>query len=57
MRVMIPERIKKLAELIKPYMEFDPQKKGFFLKEDAPNEIIAAQKEYHEWMSENCAQA
>lgn len=57
MRVIIPERIKKLANLIKPYMEFNTQKRGFFLKDDAPEEIVAAQKEYHEWMDKNCARA
>lgn len=51
MRRIIPDRIKKLADKIEPYMEFDEKRRGFFLKADAPKEIADAQKEFHEWMS------
>ena len=50
---MIPERITQLADKISPYMEFDEKRRGFFLKEDAPEEIVKAQKEFHEWMSKH----
>ena len=51
MRRIIPERIEKLGDKIAPYMEYDEVRKGYFLKADAPAEIVAAQKEYHDWMS------
>lgn len=51
MRSIIPERINKLSDKIAPYMEFDEAQKGFFLRDDAPPEIVAAQKEFHAWMA------
>ncbi len=53
MRVRIPEKINKLAKAIEPYMEFDKEKGGYYLKQDAPPEIVKMQKEFHEWMQEH----
>ena len=53
MRVLIPERINKLAKAIEPYMEFDKERGGYYLIPDAPPEIVEMQKEFHKWMQEH----
>lgn len=53
MRRIIPEKIMKLAKTIEPYMIFDKEKGGFYLRPDAPEQIVQMQKEFHEWMSGN----
>lgn len=51
MRRIIPEKIKQLSDKIAPYMEYDEKRNGYFLKDDAPKEVVNAQKEFHDWMS------
>ena len=50
---LILQSTTQLADKISPYMEFDEKRRGFFLKADAPEEIVKAQKEFHEWMSKH----
>ena len=44
MRVIYPERINKLIDIVAPYMEYVPEK-GMVLREDAPPEVVAARRE------------
>ena len=50
MRLIIPDDIGRLADVIAPYMVMDESKKMFILREDAPQEVKAAHEEYTKWM-------
>ncbi len=44
MRVIYPEEINRLIDIVTPYMEYVPGV-GMVLREDAPPEVVAARKE------------
>ena len=49
MRMNVPDDIKKLADIIQPYMIMDEGKKMLVLKEGAPQDVKAAYKSYQDW--------
>ena len=53
MRLIIPDNIKMLADKIAHYMVFDVERKGFYLQKDAPQDVIEAQIQFHNWMTAN----
>ena len=53
MRVVVPERIQKLAELQMPYVYYNQEHQVVELRPDAPLEVVQARKEYLEWWKKN----
>ena len=51
MRVIIPDEIKRLIDIQRPFLVFDG--KGFVLKEDAPAEVVKAREITQKWSSEH----
>ena len=49
MRVIVPDRIKKLADMQMPYMYFNEEHDTVELRADAPAEIVKAREEYLAW--------
>ena len=49
MRVIVPDRIKNLAEIQMPYMYFNEEHDAVELRPDAPIEVVKAREEYLKW--------
>ena len=53
MRIIIPDHISKIADLIAPYMILDVKKKQYVLAENAPKEVVDAARTYYQWFENN----
>ena len=49
MRVIVPDRIKKLADMQLPYIYFNEEHDTVELRADAPTEVVKAREEYLVW--------
>ena len=49
MRIIMPDEICALADLITPYMVKNKEGTALVLKDDAPEEVVAAKKKYDDW--------
>ena len=49
MRVIVPDRIKSLADMQMPYMYFNEEHDAVELRPDAPAEVVKAREEYLKW--------
>ena len=49
MRVIVPDRIKKLADMQMPYIYFNKEHGTVELHADAPAELVKAREEYLAW--------
>lgn len=49
MRVIVPEKIKSLADMQMPYMYYNDEHDTVELRPDAPPEVIKAREEYLNW--------
>ena len=53
MRIIVPDEIKKLAELQLPYMYYDEKKQMMELRSDAPSHIVEAREKYLDWWKQH----
>ena len=49
MRVIVPDDISKLVDVFAPFLAFDNERMEYTLKENAPEDVVEAQRKYHEW--------
>ena len=56
MRVIIPQEILDLMEMIKPYI-LHTEEKGCFLEENAPADVVIAKEKIINWMHANASRA
>ena len=54
MRIVFPEEIDRLVDIIAPYMIYDHDKGEMVLRADAPATVREAKEKYHKWVMENC---
>ena len=54
MRILFPEEINRLVDIIGPYMKYDPDKGEMVLRPDAPEAVKEAKEKYYKWYEENC---
>jgi len=53
MRVIVPDKIKRLADIQMPYMFFNEEHDAVELRSDAPKEVIEAREEYLQWWKQH----
>ncbi len=53
MRAIVPNRIKKLADIQMPYIYFNEEHDTVELRSDAPNEVVKAREEYLKWWEQH----
>lgn len=53
MRVKLPDKISKIADMVIPYLSFDLDKQEYILRENAPSKIVEAYQIYLEWFGSN----
>lgn len=53
MRVIVPDKIKRLADIQMPYMFFNEEHDAVELRSDAPKEVIEAREKYLQWWKQH----